>query len=248
MSTIIVLAVIDLLGLGGIWLYVRSRLAAALESESLLEGIRKEIRALNIELNEAADRNISLVEDRLEALRKLLEEADRRMGVMKREMDNRAAENYVYSRLGRPQPAEKPASSAASAGDAAMRRTPARTPVQESLPYGELATRGDARSENAASPGPRSDSAPDSGERTGARQNGRRGVEEPIRLDLARRPSEIVTARESVIPPKSRREEAMNLWERGFSADIIAARTGATVAEVDLLISLEEERRQAEDR
>ena len=38
------------------------------------------------------------------------------------------------------------------------------------------------------------------------------------------------------------REEALDLYRRGFSADLIAARTGATVAEIELLLEIEERR------
>lgn len=191
MSTLVVLVVIEVLGLAGILFYVRSRLHKALELDGLLESLRKEVRALTIELNETADRNISLVEDRILALRSVLEESDKRLEVVQRELARRDQEGEVYSRLGRPRPAEAP--------------LPSRPAPAEAQPS-----------------------------------------REPIRLDLSRRNPEI--ASQSVIPPKSKREEALELWAKGFSADIIAARLGSTVAEIDLLISLEEERRLGEAR
>lgn len=204
MSTLLIVVALDILGLAGILLYVRYRLGRALELDGLLEALRKEVRALNIELNETADRNISLVEDRILALRTLLEESDRRLEVVQRELSRKDQEEEVYSRLGRPRSSE------------AQTRRPG--PVPESTyPV---------------------DSEPEAP--TIQR--------EPIRLDLSRRNPEIISLRESVIPPKSQREEALELWSKGFSADIIAARLGATVAEIDLLISLEEERRQGEGR
>jgi hypothetical protein len=66
--------------------------------------------------------------------------------------------------------------------------------------------------------------------------------EGPIRLSFSRPLPEVVRAEGSVIPPKTRREEALDLYREGFSADIIANRLGATVAEIELLISLEEGR------
>lgn len=53
---------------------------------------------------------------------------------------------------------------------------------------------------------------------------------------------DIAVAENSIIPPKTRREEALELYRRGFSADLIAARTGATVAEIELLVEIEERR------
>lgn len=247
MTIVLILVALDLLGLGAIWLYTKARLNRALELDSLLDAIRKEVRALNIELNETADRNISLVEDRMDALRALLEEADRRMGVARRELERQASEREVYSRLGRPLPAR---AAAGAEGDA----RPAGRPVRdrpEGFPEAAM-ERPIAAPASPRGPAPRDDAEaralPGGDGRQGAGSPASRGPagDGPIRLDLGRRAPEIVQAKESVIPPKSLREEALELYFRGFSADIIAARLGATVAEIDLLISLEEERRQME--
>ncbi|HET7839870.1 MAG TPA: hypothetical protein VFL04_08920, partial [Rectinemataceae bacterium] len=50
--------------------------------------------------------------------------------------------------------------------------------------------------------------------------------------------------REELLVRPSRNEEAFALHRKGFSADIIAAKLGATVAEIELLVEMEE-RRQA---
>lgn len=214
MSIAVLLVSLDLLGLVAIWLFVRARLNRALELENMVAEVRKEVRALNIELNETADRNISLVEDRMQALHGLLDEADRRMGIMRREIDNRASEREVYSKLGRRRPYQ-----AEEAKEAPPRTEAAASTVGsrfEAPPAGFDEVRGAA------------------------------GTEAPIRLELPRKSAEILPARESVIPPKTLREEAIELYRKGFSADIIAARLGATVAEIDLLVSLEEGRRGGE--
>ncbi len=67
---------------------------------------------------------------------------------------------------------------------------------------------------------------------------------EPVRLTLARPVPEVLPMKESVIPAKSLRERALELHRGGFSADLIAARVGATVSEIELLVSLEEGRRE----
>lgn len=218
MSTLLILVALEVLGLAGILLYVRFRLHRALELDGLLDSLRKEVRALTIELNETADRNISLVEDRILDLRSLLEESDRRLEVVQRELSRKDQEAEVYSRLGKPRPSEPRPSEPRPAEN---------RPAQPSLDRGQ-----DEGSwvEVAATLPPAQASR------------------EPIRLDLSRRTPEIISLKESVIPPKTMREEALELYAKGFSADIIAARLAATVAEIDLLISLEEEKRQGEGR
>lgn len=217
MVSFLALLAVDVLGLAAIWFFLKSRLNRALGLESLLESVRKEVRALDIELNETADRNVSLLEDRMKSLRELLDEADRRMGVVKRELGRREAEREVYSQLGR-KAHRQPQASPAPKGEEApeLFAEPKAGPAQTA----------------AAAPLPPEPSPPPAGE-------------EPIKLSLGRpqRPlPEVSRAAESVIPPKSRREEALELYRQGFSADIIAVRLGATVAEIELLVSLEEGR------
>ncbi len=240
LSTAALLIGLELIGMGAIWLYVRARLRRALELESLVESIRKEIRSLNMELNETADRNISLVEDRMDALRSLLDEADRRMGVVRRELDTRANEREVYSRLGKPHPSQVQEAAMSPRSDDApsIGHEPQRA-LQDGG-FGDIQRGGiKPRSRTQAVPAPAA-SAP-------LAASVPRG-EDPIRLELPRRQAEIVQSRESVIPPKTLREEAIELYRRGFSADIIAVRLGATVAEIDLLVSLEDSRRESDGK
>jgi hypothetical protein len=209
MVSFLALLAVDILGLAGIFFYLKAKIRRALELDSLLDSIRKEVRALNIELNETTDRNISLIEDRMKSLHELLDEADRRMGVVKRELSRHETEREVYNHLGK----------RVQGAQAASPRAPEARPfVPEPSPAVSL-------------PPPANPAFAEAGEG-------------PIRLSLgsARPLPEIIQAEGSVIPPKSRREEALDLYRQGFSADIIAKRLGATVAEIELLVSLEEGR------
>jgi hypothetical protein len=205
------LAAIEVGGLFVIWFLVRARVRRYLELENLLGGVREEARALILELNQTADRNVSLVEDRMSALRELLGEVDRRIGVERRELETRVNEREVYARLSRRRPIVPGAEAPAPPPEAASRRAePSAQPAEPPAPPAE-----------------------------------------PITLSLgpaaaaSRREQPAVKVNEdSLIPPKTLREEALELYRRGFSADLIAARTGATVAEIELLVELEE-RRQA---
>ncbi len=243
MGSILVGAVIDIGGLVLIWFILRARIAKALEIDGLLAEARKEARLLTIEINETTDRNITLVEDRLTALRELLAEADRRIGVVRRETGRRQAETDVYSRLGRRPPVraelfpgeggrfgEGPDFAASVEPDASP---PSPEPTVVPLAFGEgrAPTRdGQDLYEGEEESHPGRDAA------TAASRA------EAVPLPLAPRLPEIVTASASVIPPKSLRERALELHRSGFSPDIIAARLGATVSEIELLVSLEEGR------
>jgi len=207
------LAAIELAGLFAIWFLIKSRVARYLELEHLLAGVRDEARALVLELNETADRNVSLVEDRMTALRSLLDEVDRRIGLGQRELEVRASEREVYAKLSKRRPIVPEAG---------------RPIVPEA---GRPIVPEAGRPEGSAVPRPSSDS--------------------PITLSLgsaaeaqadSRSGPEIVVSDDLLLSSRTKREEAVELHRRGISADLIAARLGATVAEIELLVEMEERR------
>lgn len=63
--------------------------------------LREELNLLVLELNQTTDRNITLLEDRVRALKELVEEADRRIKVMNQETSRKTVESSVYTRLGK---------------------------------------------------------------------------------------------------------------------------------------------------
>jgi hypothetical protein len=212
------LAAIELAGLFAIWFFLKAKIRRYLELDNLLSGVREEARALVLELNETADRNVSLVEDRMLALRELLSEVDRRIGVEKREIVSRDAEREVYAKLNLRRPIV-PA--------AARPIVPAARPI---VPEEERPIAPAARSIIQAVSPSEEESAPITLSLGAENQGPQRSLPE-VRVT-----GEISAAR-------SRREEALDLYRRGISADLIAARLGATVAEIELLIEMEERRR-----
>ncbi len=200
------LAAIEVAGLFVIWFIIRAKVRRYLELENLLAGVRDEARALVLELNETADRNVSLVEDRMASLRGLLGDVDRRIGVERREFEVRDAEREVYAKLNKRRPI---------------------VPNSDRFPTNEPSTEvpitlnlGAAEVVTAPSP---------FGSQGSSQAEGRQTLD-------------VVMAEKSVVPPKTRREQALELYRRGFSADLIAARIGATVAEIELLVEIEERR------
>jgi hypothetical protein len=197
---LVVLAV-DLGGLVVIHFFLRARIRRQLELENLLSGVREEARSLVMELNETADRNVSLVEDRIVALRGLMDELDRRMGVARRELETRDKERDVFERLRR------------------------RRPI---VPAGAM---------GAENPGPRAAETP-----RGEPPSG----ETDAAIPILRRPAlDVRIAPETIVPARSKREEALELHRKGFSPDLIAARVGATVSEIELLVDIEQRRSAA---
>lgn len=171
-------------------LWTRATVRKFLGSGEELERIRREIGALIVELDSSADRNVTVLEDRLKSLKDMVGEADKRLSMLGQDRSRRQVESIVYDRLGRATPpADLPIVPVEKVPEPVRERLPDESaqPVAPEIPFIRFSDK----------PLP---------------------LEEPFA------------------------DKVLSLSRRGFSSDIIAARLGATIAEVDLVISLERER------
>ena len=106
-------------------LYIRRRTSR----ESVLTACRDEVDRLVAEIDRATDRDTQLVEDRIAALRKILEDADRRIALMSRDMEKRRSSMELYTALGPRQPG--PSQAGSTAPIPAAPSPPAQPPNQQ---------------------------------------------------------------------------------------------------------------------
>jgi len=167
--------------------WTRARIRSALGSDEEIGRIRREIGSLIIELDASADRNITVLEDRLTTLKEMVAESDKRIAILSQDRGKRQAEAVVYDRSGRTAP---------------QRPRPEAAGQPQSDTPGNTADRQD-------------------------------------------RPSDIPFIRFSEKPLSIEEpfaDKVLSLARKGFSSDIIAARLGATITEVELVLSMERER------
>jgi len=177
MTSILIIAALQILVSVFLILWTRAGVRRFLGSDEEIDRVRREISALIIELDSSADRNVTVLEDRLSALKDLLAEADKRISVLGQERTRRLPDDTVYDRLGRAtEPRQAPV--------AESRQDPIAEPLVPFIRFSEK-------------PLP---------------------IEEPFA------------------------DKVVSLARRGFSSDIIAARLGVTMTEVDLVLSMERER------
>jgi hypothetical protein len=82
------------------YLYIRRRTSRG----SILAGYREEVDRLIAEIDHATDRDARLVEERITALRQILEDADRRIALLSRDTERRRGGAELYTALGSRQP------------------------------------------------------------------------------------------------------------------------------------------------
>ncbi len=102
--TILISLVVDIGGLLLVYLLLRDRVRRTVATETRIAEIREEVSRLLVELNQATDRNIALMEDRIAVLNDALSTADKKIGLLRRETEKHDVGSQIYSRLaeGRP--------------------------------------------------------------------------------------------------------------------------------------------------
>ncbi|MCX7025564.1 MAG: hypothetical protein NT080_13260 [Spirochaetes bacterium] len=224
-----VLVMLNIAAFAAAYLVLVSRMRRELDVRGTLDRVRREVSALVVEINATTDRNVSLIEDRLQLLKTALDDADRRLGVIDRELARKKDERDVYSRLRRSvpsvhaQPEDRVGDSTrlerADTGDRLLADTGARDSQAATGQAGETAARSAAG--DATVGGPISIAVP-------------RGPEPGVPfVTFSTKPVEIAP---------SLRERVLDLRKRGFSNDLIAARVGTTIAEIDVIIGIEDRR------
>jgi hypothetical protein len=193
--TLAVVLAVELVVLAGSWLLARRWLARRLSAPRQAEDLGEEVGRLVTELNQAAERNVLLLEDRVAALNELLATADKKIGLLRREIERHEAGSRVYGHLASP------------GARAAAARAGAETGATDAGPAaGERVAVGAARPPDAALEAPAV-----------------RGAAGPVSAD----------------PRTAMRVEIDRLARAGFAPAAIAARVGAPLGEVELILSLE---------
>lgn len=178
-------------------IWTRAKVRRFLGSEDEIDKIRREIGALIVELDSSADRNVTVLEDRLSTLKDLVAEADKRISLLGQEKARRQSEEMVYDRLGR-----------LSEHKRAQIAEPSRQPESSGQP----------------------------------------GSSQPLAANTATEPSVpfIRFSEKPLAIEEPFADKVLSLSRRGFSSDIIAARLGATMAEVDIVLSMDRNGRAKE--
>jgi hypothetical protein len=223
--TILITLVVDVGGLIVLYALLRDRVRRATAAEAQIGEIREEVSRLLVELNQTTDRNILLMEDRIGSLNELLAAADKKIGLLRREIEKHDVGSRIYSRLaqGRPVASAVGAGTIAAAAPAALPQSAAPDAAVPQSTAAPSAVMAGSSAVTAAAPAPplSVELAEKTDHRTG-----------PRRAEPARDPAEELQQR------------VLMLHRAGFSASLIAGRVGAPVGEVELIIGLEE-RKQA---
>lgn len=83
------------------FIYFRIYIKRRTSFEGILKDVREEVNRLLRRIDEITENDISLIEDREKALRTLLEETDRRLAILNRELERRESAEKAYRDMGK---------------------------------------------------------------------------------------------------------------------------------------------------
>ena len=101
MSLALTVAGVCLLAIYSVYFLLNRRISRVLDSDKLLEKVDEEINSLILEMNQTTERNILLIEDRINSLNKLVKDADKAIMLLSRELEKRKEEPSDYAHLSR---------------------------------------------------------------------------------------------------------------------------------------------------
>lgn len=189
--------------------WARRRVSQVLGAGEEIERIRREIGSLIVELDSSADRNVTILEDRLSALRDMIAEADKRAACLAQEHPRRQGEGGVYDRQGKLPDSRRGIEQPRQQVQVEPQTGNQVQSIANARPH---ASAKDARAESMDMQEPKPELP------------FIRFTEKPL----------------SIEEPFA--DKVSSLFRRGFSSDIIAAHLGVTMAEVDIVIAMEQER------
>jgi hypothetical protein len=98
-NTILVIA-LQVVSFFVLFLLLRKRIERNLDPKELSGKVKEELTSIMVELNRTTDQNIGLLEDKIGELKSLVEKAEKRIALLKREAEKQNASQDVYRRIG----------------------------------------------------------------------------------------------------------------------------------------------------
>ncbi|HET6452155.1 MAG TPA: hypothetical protein VFI08_12635 [Spirochaetia bacterium] len=127
--TVLLSLVVDVGGLILVYVLLRDRVRRAVAAETRIGEVRDEVSRLLVELNQATDRNIALMEDRIGILNDAIATADKKIGLLRRETEKHDVGSQIYSRLAEGRPLRAPAAPEAPSDASPPARMPRPAPA-----------------------------------------------------------------------------------------------------------------------
>lgn len=197
--------------------FLAVRLDRRITTAKVLDEMKREVGTIITELNETTDRNIELFETRIAQLKETIEQADRRLGLLKRENEKNAVTSELRARI----TAKGETSPKTEHPDRDVDFAPNDKAHDTNPSVGSYAA------------------IPSVSYERGAHREPKRRTDAPAGRSGSNQHS---TDRIKPVREAPNRERILDFHRQGFDSSVIAQKTGSTIGEVELVISLMQRR------
>jgi hypothetical protein len=220
------------------FVYCKRYLKRRTSQERILAEFKDEVYKLISEIDGVADRDATLIEERIKVLKTLLGDVDKRIGLHVQEMSRRRANEETYAELGR----KRPRLAEPETGRELAPMRPAELSGEVGLPAGGV--RGN-RPDGAAR---ELEVVAEAGAEAGRRQRQKAASEAAAPASAGKSVAPPVSGPQVILAPEIKpkspplTEQVAELYRAGFAPELIAARLGVSISEVELAIAIAEQR------
>lgn len=99
MTAVFTVTGVCLLAIYSVYFLLNRKISRILDSEKILTRVDEEINGLILDLNQTTERNVLLVEDRIKTLTELINNSDRSILLLNKELNKQQVEPLHYSHL-----------------------------------------------------------------------------------------------------------------------------------------------------
>ena len=195
---------INLIVITLVYIHLNRKIGKRETAGRIISDVRREVDEMIVELNQTTDRNIGIIEERIQRISKAVDEADKRIRLLQKTTDTFTMNTATYSSV----------------------RPKVRT-QEYAYPQASSQSKGGGELDFGPAPDTRN-LKPDT--------NGTNGTDGKGGTDGSKEDEQQETS------TGDRREQVRELYLKGMSAEVIASRLDATVGEVELMITLMEEK------
>ncbi|MBI9103213.1 MAG: hypothetical protein JEY99_12425 [Spirochaetales bacterium] len=220
MNWILLILGLNIIAVALIYILLRRRIDRAIRSTELLSQIEVEIDNIITELNQTTERNITLVEDKIRTLSLLMEQSDKKIFLINRELNKKQKEETVVYK--RPRINNHPIENTgddfpANVNPSVRTNISSEERLAKATPVSYAQTQYEQASNVQSEP-----DVPSSPEE-----------ERPVKINF-----QANEQRKAQEPPKTSKQRVLEMYTRGEDVNSIASKLNITLGEIELILSM----------
>lgn len=99
MINLFIMIMLQILGFAVIYIIIYKNIKKSKDHTEITEKIKIELNSIMVELNQITEQNIGLIEDKIKSLSELLNNADKKINIIKRETEKHQVGSKVYDNI-----------------------------------------------------------------------------------------------------------------------------------------------------